>query len=264
MSEGFFTIKVGILQAIYILPRLLIHTLSFLYLVLQHSLIIIILQFMDNANLSPHVLAQLQSIFGPLLGSLMQPPMQVPVTPVPSAQLPATPVTARLPEPSSTSLPLPPPTQPITSHPPHHTSVLPTIPPYRSARLPTASQPPSSTGIGIGYPSIQHESVSTQPRGTFLGFEDTRHANQQRLASASATLPPRRPSVPVRTARTASAPASVASQRTRTRGRAVRPPSLAGPTTIGDCVVQGISGEDNSLRIRCKVYPPLGVSLFLV
>lgn len=122
------------------------------------------------------------------------------------------------------------------------------IGPYQSARLPVAPQgfPSSSVNISSSGPSAAP--------GPFLGFNQLggmSHAsqvNQQRLASAQATLP-RAPSLQARRAR-------------RTRGPAIHPPSL--PTTrkptIGTTCLTEVFNSDGStsqgLKIIVKVYPP--------
>lgn len=217
---------------------------------------------MDSSDLQ----SQLQTLLGPFLSQL-RPSQAQPAEP-------SRPPTVPLPlEPSSASTrqlaAQPPPSQPsqiqaaITSQAPRpqRASILPSIPAYQSARIgaPTPPSQPFATTVGMGYPSVQR----SHPSATFLGFENTRQANQQRLASASATLP-RRPALVSRTVRAASVPSSgLAIRGRRPRGRAGRPPGLPSATTISDVTFHDAPSDAHFLRVRCKVYPPLGVSCAL-
>jgi hypothetical protein len=225
----------------------------------------------NDENLSPHELDQLHSLLGRLRSQ--RPSSMTSTTAQLSQPLPITAVSL------PTGLPAPSPSQQqmrpsVTAYVPRGTqsSVLPSIPAYQSTRLSGGLADPSSTSfsgsIGMGHPSLsQHrapmmpvQQQSTQAglshpqRTSFpsLGFQglNTSQANQQRLASASTSLP-RRPSMPIRTASSAVR---------RPRGRAGRPPSLSAAPTINDVLVHNVSTDTHLMRTRIKIYPPLGVS----
>lgn len=218
---------------------------------------------MDSGELQ----SQLQALLGPFLSQLR--PSQTPIQPTePAGPLiaPSRPLTASLALESSSNNIHQPFVQPqqiqpaITSQAsrPQSASILPSIPAYQSSRLAGVAPPtrPLPSSVGMGYPSIQRSNSSA----TFLGFENTSQANQRRLASASASLP-RRPALAARTARATSVPSSgMVIRGRRPRGRAGRPPSLPSATTVSDVTFHNVSADAYFLRIRCKVYPPLGVS----
>lgn len=199
-------------------------------------------------NLPPHILAQLGTMLAPFLTTsapqLQPPPGHAPSPPAVSA---------------SPVVPSAPRSSPLQRN---HAmqSVLPSITAYQSSRLPPASQPsnPSTLRQFLVPPSQEQHHP-------FLGFQDTRQANAQRLASASATIP-RRTTLALRTARSPypSSAASVSGTGTRrgTRGPAGALPSLAQTTGVDSCIVTSIADGSRRLKILCKIYPPLEVKCF--
>lgn len=102
---------------------------------------------------------------------------------------------------------------------------------------PAVMNPPSSRPQSRPYGEISLGRPSSSMGQPFLGLQSlgqgvTRQVNQQRLASAAATLP-RRPALS-----------------RRTRGTSTRPPRLATAPSINDCL------EDGLIRVKFKVYPP--------
>lgn len=128
-----------------------------------------------------------------------------------------------------------------------------------SGHLPSLSRPiPGVANVPSGssspFPSALNRHATHQP---FLGRDvlglnlHTSHANRNRLASASRTLPRSAP-LPTR--------------RSSRRGPAVHTPSMAGASTappdpFRDCVTVGPDGS-SLVRLTVRVYPPR-VSLFL-
>lgn len=133
------------------------------------------------------------------------------------------------------------------------TSTAPAITPYQSIQARSVSH-----GHSQGHSStfnIFSQPGFAPPTGTQSRFQDTRSlgvgaaarqiANQQRRASAAATLP-RHPSLQVRTSR-------------RGRGSAIAPPGITAPPAMRDTVVVNDDGSV-SIRVKVKVYPPTEVS----
>lgn len=124
------------------------------------------------------------------------------------------------------------------------------IGPYQSARLPLAPQGFPSSSVNI---SANGTSAAPVP---FLGFNQlggmshASHVNQQRLASAQATLP-RAPSLQARRARSS-----------RPRGPAIHPPSLPvarKPSVANSCMTEVFHPDGSAVpaaRVTVKVYPP--------
>lgn len=222
-------------------------------------------------NIPPHIFAQVAALLSPFLGTGNAP--QPSLSEANSASTPssAVPTASGQPPLNIASAPLPVsspltqsvlthPSPSLSAHPQASSSILPVISPYQSLHLPPSQgsqrfHPYSRPGTS----SLSQSTGASSQQHPHLGFHNTRNANQQRLASASATLP-RRVSLAPRTTRAASSPVPGPNgPGRRTRGAAGQLPSMAPPSGFDLAIFESAANGVAMIKLRAKIYPPLVV-----